>query len=52
MVIMAATERNIRLIAEIIITSHTDIAYHVEQNAQGTPFQHGFSLLTSVEWRL
>jgi len=38
-----------RLIVETIITSHTDTAYHVEHNAQGTPPNHGFSLLINVE---
>jgi len=49
LITMAATERNIRLIAETIITSHTGTAYNVEHNAQGTPPHHGFSLLVSVE---
>jgi len=43
-----ATARDIRLIVETIITSHTGIAYHLEHNAQGTPHQ-GFNLLISVE---
>ena len=46
---MAATECNIRLIAETIITSHTGTAYNVEHNAQGTPPHHDFSPLISVE---
>jgi len=46
---MAATACNIQLIAETIIASYTDIAYHVEHNAQGMPPHHSFSLLISVE---
>jgi len=45
---MAATACNIQLIVETIITSHTDISYCIEHNAQGTPPHHGFSLLISV----
>jgi len=45
-----ATARNIRLIVEKIITSHTDIAYHVEHNAEGTLLHQGFSELISVEF--
>jgi len=44
----AVTARNIRLIVETIITSHTGIACYVEDNAQGTPPHHGFSLSISV----
>jgi len=43
---MAATACNIRLIVETNIASHTGMAY-VENNAQGTPSHHGFSLLIS-----
>jgi len=32
-----------------ILTSHKGIAYHVENNAQGTPPHHDFSPLISVE---
>jgi len=32
MITAAATARNIRLIVETIIASHTGIAYHVEHN--------------------
>ena len=49
MIIMAATARNIRLIEETVIASHTGIAHHVEHNVQGTPLHHGFSQLISVE---
>jgi len=45
----ATTARNIRLVVETIITSHTGVGYHVEQYAQGTPPRHSFSLLISVE---
>ena len=48
MITVAATTRNIRLIVETIIASHTGIAYHVEHNAEAPPHQ-GFSLLISVE---
>jgi len=34
---------------ETIITSHTDVAYHVERMG-GTPPHHSFSLLISVEY--
>ena len=37
MITPAETVRNIRLIVEMIIASHTGIAYHVERNAEGTP---------------
>ena len=47
---MAATERNIRLIVETIIMSHTGITYRIEHNAQGTLPHHGFSLLISVAY--
>jgi len=40
----AATARNIRLIVETIIASHTSIAYHVKHIAEGTPPHQGFSL--------
>jgi len=40
----AATVRNIRLMVENIITSHTGIAHHIGHNAQSTPPHHGFSL--------
>ena len=49
MITAAATAPNIRLIVETIIASHTGIAYHVEQNAEGTPPHQGFSLLISVQ---
>jgi len=45
----AATVRNNRLIAEMILTSHMGIAYHTEHNAQSKPPHHGFSLLISDE---
>jgi len=44
---MAATERNIWLIVETIIMSHTGIAYHVEYNAQDTPLHQR---TVSVYW--
>jgi len=47
--ITAAAERNIRLIVQTTITSHTGLVYCVEYTAQGTPPHYGFSLLTSVE---
>ena len=50
MITAAATARNIQLIVETIIASHTGIAYRVEHNAEGTPPHHGFSLLISVEF--
>jgi len=43
------TGRNIQLIVETSITSHTDIAYHFEHNAHGTPPHLGVNLLISVE---
>ena len=46
----AATARNIRLIVETIIASHTSIAYRVEHIAEGTPPHQGFSALISVEF--
>jgi len=46
----AGTARNIRLIAETIITSHTGIVYHVEHNVEGTPPHQNFSLLIIVEF--
>jgi len=49
MITTAVTARNIRLIVETIIMSHTSIGYHVERNAQSTPPHHGFSLLISIE---
>jgi len=49
MVTKSATERNIRLIVQTIISSHTGIVHHVEHDAKGTPPHHGFSLLISVE---
>jgi len=49
MLTTAATVRNIRLIVETIIASHTDIACHFEHNAEGTPRHHGFSPLIIVE---
>jgi len=39
MITTAATARNIRLIVETIITSHTGIAYHVENHAAAPRFQ-------------
>jgi len=48
MITTAATACNIRLIVEMIIASHTGMAY-VEHNAQGTPPHHGFSVLVSIE---
>jgi len=50
MITAAATARNIRLIVETIIASHTSTAYHVEHNAEGTPSHQGFSLLISVDF--
>jgi len=49
MITTGATARNIRLIAETIIASHTGIAYHNERNAQGTPPHHSFNPLISAE---
>jgi len=46
----AATARNIRLIVETIITSHTSIAYHVEHIAEGTSPHQGFSAMITVEF--
>jgi len=46
----AATVRNIRLIIETIIMSHTGIEIHIEHTVQGTQPHHGFSLLISVEF--
>jgi len=48
MIKTAATARNIRLIVETIITSHTGMAYHVEHKAQSRPPHHGFSLLINI----
>jgi len=45
----AVTARNIRLIAETIITSHTGILHHVEHKTEGKPPHHGLSLLISIE---
>ena len=45
----ATTVRNILLMVENIITSHTGIAHHVEHNPEGTQPHHGFNLLISVE---
>jgi len=39
MITTAATARNIGLIVETIIMSHTDIAYHVEYHAAAPQFQ-------------
>ena len=39
MITTAATARNIGLIVETIIMSHTDIAYHVEYHAAEPQFQ-------------
>ena len=47
---MAATARNIGLIVEMIIASHTSILSHVEHNVEGTPPHLGFSLFISVEF--
>jgi len=49
MITTAIIARNIRIIVETIITSHTGIAYHLEHNTQGTLPHHGFSLLISIE---
>jgi len=38
---MAVSAHNIRLILEMIITSHTGIAHRVEHDAQGMPPHHG-----------
>jgi len=46
----AATACNIRLTVDTIIASHTSIAYHVEDIAEGTPPHQGFSVLISVEF--
>jgi len=48
MITTAATACNIQLMVEMIITSHTDMAY-VEHKAQGMPPHHGISLLIDVE---
>jgi len=45
-----ATARNIRLIVETIIASHTSIAYRVEHIAEGKPLDQGFSVSISVEF--
>jgi len=45
MITKVATECNIQLIVETIITSHMGITYHVEHNARGMLPHHGFSLL-------
>jgi len=37
MITVAATARNMRLIVDTIIASHTDIAFHVEHNHEDTP---------------
>jgi len=50
MITAAATARNIGLIVEMIIASHTGISSHVEHNGKGTPPHQGFSLLISVEF--
>ena len=47
---MGTTARNIRLIVETIIVSHTSIAYHIEHIAEGTLPHQGFSALISVEF--
>ena len=49
----AATEHNIRLIVENIITSHAGIACHVEHNAQSTLPHYGSAcwLVLSCVWR-
>jgi len=49
MMVTAATERNIRLIVETVVMSHTGITHRVEHGAQVTPQNHGSSLLISVE---
>jgi len=45
---MITAARNIRLIVQTIIASHTGMAY-VEHNAHGAHPHHGFSLLISVD---
>jgi len=45
----AGNARNIRLIVETIITSHTGIAYHVEYNDESTPPHRGFGLLIIIQ---
>ena len=50
MMVTAATERNIRLIVETVVMSHTSITHRVEHGAQGIPPHYGFSLLISVEY--
>jgi len=47
---VGTTARNIRLIVETIIVSHTSIAYHIEHIAEGTLPHQGFSALISVEF--
>jgi len=49
MIKTAATARNIRLIVETIITSHTGMAYLVEHKAQSTSPHHCLSLLINIE---
>jgi len=39
MITTAATVRNIRLIVELIITSYTGIAYHIQYHAATPRFQ-------------
>jgi len=46
----AATASSIRLIVEMIIASHTSIAYHVEHISEDTPPHQGFSVLISIEF--
>ena len=50
MITAAATARNIGLIVETIIASHTGVTYRVEHNAEGASPLQGFSLLISVEF--
>jgi len=49
MITTSKTARNIWLIVETFIMSHTGIAYHVEHNAQGMLPHHGFSLFVNIE---
>jgi len=48
MITTAITTRNVRLIVETIITSHTRIAYPVEHYAEGKTPHHRFSILIST----
>ena len=49
MIIVAATQHNIRLIVGTNVMLNMGIAYYIQHNAQSTPLHYGFSLLISVD---